>query len=512
MDVLRAGHRRPQCRGLASQVTSTLPIVCALVPSFKVAIARSAEPALRERPVLIADRIQRGHVIECDAVAFEFGARIGMTLVQAHACLSPAGGAALVVDDPVRNHEWWERALDALDAASPLVEDAHEGTAFVEMRGIAGTPEHWLDTIQAALADTGLPFVVALASNPFVARAAALVYGHSKQHPAIVAAGTERAFLAPLPLRILDLGETTVQRLGLLGLHSLGDIAALPHGPFVRRFGIAAARWHAQARGSDDRPLIPRPRTLRIDRALYGEGTAEREDQLLFALRSLVARVADDIAFAGKRCGLLRLGLECDDATTHEVIVTLAQPSAQSTTLFDLIRARLEGLRLQAPVVGLRLGADRLDEDGTELSLFASNDPDPEVVAIVLARLEAALGARSALRAQLSDGNRFESRFRYDPFTTDTLGAPVAHRPPLPTCTLGFRLVTPREIDVRLQHGMPALVEGCEVREYTGPWRVNETWWSTPLVREEYDVLLADSALYRITREGTQWHLRGMYD
>src|SRR5271165_3674151 len=153
-----------------------MPIVCAVIPAFKVEIARLSAAELRERPAIVVDRLERGHALDLDGAAFELGARRGMTLLQASAC---AREAALAVDDPARNALVWERVLDALDAASPLVEDAGEGTAFLEMRGIAGTPERWLASVREALAAdelvAALPFRLALAENAFVARAAATV-------------------------------------------------------------------------------------------------------------------------------------------------------------------------------------------------------------------------------------------------------------------------------------------------------------------------------------------------
>ena len=210
-----------------------MPIVCALVPSYKVEVARLERPGLRDAPVLVVDKLDRGRVLAVDAAAHALGARVGATLLQAAAC---AREAVAVVDDPARNRALWERALDALDAASPLVEDAGEGVAYLEMRGIP-QPQCWLDAVRDALAPApdgpGLPFSLALAANKFVARAAAL----STRRPCTVRAGDERAFLAPLPLRVLAIQEAAIDRLHLLGVRTLGDLAALPHGPFVRRFG-----------------------------------------------------------------------------------------------------------------------------------------------------------------------------------------------------------------------------------------------------------------------------------
>jgi hypothetical protein len=262
---------------------------------------------------------------------------------------------------------------------------------------------------------------------------------------------------------------------------------------------------------------------LRIDRSLYGEGSAEREDQLLFALRTLVARVADDVSFAGKRCGCLQLELECENGEHLALPIALAQPTAQGATMFELLRARLDGLQLASPVVGLKLGAERLEEGGTALALFAGSDPDPELVAIALARLEAALGPQHALRARVVAGNRPESRYAYEPFDAATLargpGLRPAQRPREARGTLAYRVLAPREIPVRLARGRPAFVGRRAVLEVAGPWRVDEAWWAdaldaggAPYASDAYDVLLEDGALLRIVSEYDRWYLRGTYD
>ena len=516
-----------------------MPIACALVPAFRVAVARLADRTLRGRPTLVVDRLEGGHVVALDDGAYALGARVGMTFVQAAAC---AREAAVVVDAPAANRRLWERALDALDAASPLVEDAGDGTALLEMRGIAGDEPAWLHSVREVFAQDdvlrALPLHAALGPNPFVASTAAHV-----RDGTIVREGEERAFVAPLPLRFLELDRDTLERLELFGIWTLGELAALPHGPFVRRFGAAAARWHMRACGRDDAPLVPRARRIAVERALAGEGSAEREDQLLFALRTLVARVAEDVAFLGKRCGALRLELECEDGETHALETALAQPTAQSATMFDLLRARLEGTVLRSPVIGLRLRAERLEEGGTELSLFAGHDPDPEIVAIALARLTAALGGEAALRARIVRGNHDRARVAYEPFSAErvarTTRAALAASAPLAseTGTLAYRIVPPREVDVRIRHGRPAFVGSQAVLECAGPWRVDEAWWASALgaigrasavgaigwasalgsspgriTHDAYDVLLADGALYRIVDERGRWYVSGTYD
>ncbi len=510
-----------------------MPIVCALVPAYRAAVARARRPELRGQPLIVVDRLERGHVTGLDPEAFALGARLGMTLVQAASC---AREAAVTVDDTVANAALWERFLDALDAASPLVEDAAPGTAFLEMRGIAGSPARLLAGVRAALAELRacacpdaegrsctpactLPLAVAFGPSPFVARAAARAASLSGE-PDVVITGDPRAFLAPLSLAELDLDRATIERLELFGVRTLGELAALPHGPFVRRFGAEAARWHARACGVDDRPLVPRPRALRIEGSLFGEGTAEREEQVLFALRTLVRRVADDVAFAGKRCGFMRLHLECEDGETRELAIPLAQPTSVARTIFELLRARLEGIVLAAPVTGLRLGAERLEEGGTMLSLFAGSDPDPEVVAIALERVRAALGEEAAQGARTAPAFRYESAATYATFHAAHVPASRDCAETADVATIAYRVLVPREIAVSLARGTPARVDGRLALDVAGPWRTDERWWTgafpsddgAPVVSDVYDVLLDDGALVRIDRVGDRWHLRGTYD
>jgi protein ImuB len=492
-----------------------MPSICVWIPAFRLAVARLTQDVALDAPVIVADRLERGRVVDCSLPAAALGVRAGMTLVQAQAV---ANEARTVVDDRERDAAIWHEVLEALDAASPLVEDAGWGRAFLEMHGIEGSAAGWIGAVRNALAGFDLPLRIGLGANPFVALAAAVLGDGA------ICDDDPAAFLAPFPLEQLDCGDDVCDRLRLLGIRTLGELAALPHGPFVRRFGPPAARWHEWARGIDRRRLRPRPRALRIDRRSYGEGEATSEEAVLFALRSLVGWVVDDLGAAGKRAGRLVLALECENGDVRELTTRVAQPTAVPGTLFNLLRARLEGITLDAPVVGLRLVADGLEDGGVPLALFAAGDPDPDALGIVLARLEAALGDGGALRSRIVSGPRVERRYAHDPFTLEPLVTKswtIATIVPLPqTATLQFRPVTPQPVAVRVTGGAPRFVgtPAQTVLDAAGPWRVEEGWWADAtgageaLVRDEYDVLLEDGSLVRIAHERNSWNIRGTYD
>jgi protein ImuB len=492
-----------------------MPIVCVWIPAFRLAVARLTQAVDLAAPIIVADRLERGRVVDCSLPAAALGVRPGMTLVQAQAV---ANEARTVVDDRERDAAIWHDVLEALDAASPLVEDGGWGRAFLEMHGIEGSAAGWIEAVHNALAGLDLPRRAGLGPNPFVAFAAAV------QGDGTICEGDPAAFLAPFPLEQLDCGDDVCDRLRLLGVGTLGELAALPHGPFVRRFGPDAARWHEWARGIDRRRLRPRPRALRIDRRSYGEGEATSEEAVLFALRSLVNRVVDDLGAAGKRAGRLLLALECENGDVRELTTRVAQPTAVPATLFNLLRARLEGVTLDAPVVGLRLTAELLEDGGVPLALFAGSDPDPDALGIVLARLDAALGDGGAQRVASTAGPRMERRFAHAPFTLEPLVTTTwtaGTAAPLPqTATLQYRMLEPQPVAVRVIGGAPRFVgtPAQTVLDAAGPWRMEEGWWAGAtgsgehLARDEYDVLLDDGSLVRIAHERSNWSIRGIYD
>jgi hypothetical protein len=403
--------------------------------------------------------------------------------------------------------------LDALDAVSPLIDDVRPGLAFLEMHGIAGDARAWMIQARSVLAGFGSVLRLGAGPNKIAARAAAYVADGSICEP-----GSECELLALLPLTLLDIEAKVVERLALLGIERLGDLAALPHGAFVRRFGTAAARWHELARGIDRRPFVPRSRAIAIEASIFGEGRAVDEAQVFFALRMLLARVCADLERCGKRAGALHLALELEDAQTCTFDVPLAMPTAHERTMFDMMRAKLEGATFESAIIGLRVQARQLEEGGEAQALFGADDFDPQRVAVTIARLEAMLGESTA-RATTREAHLLEERFAFEPFELprkamfDRTEAPHELVPQL-------RLLEVREIAVELRAREPAMVDGQAVMQCVGPWRIAERPFTQPVLsrvegpvtRDEYDVVLEDGTFASIYRQNTHWYMRGVYE
>ncbi|HET9028793.1 MAG TPA: DNA polymerase Y family protein [Candidatus Aquilonibacter sp.] len=483
-------------------------LLCLRIPDYPLAVALAGTSSGGDAPLLIADRFDRGRVIALDERARKHGARAGQTVTQAAAA---APTARVAVHDPVRSRAVWNEVLDLLDGVTPLIDDVREGVAFLDMRGIDGTPERWRNQIHTLVQHLDLPVLTGAGPNRFCAYAASWIADGT-----IIAPGEEVKRLTPLPLDVLDLDPRAQERLHLLGVATLGELARLPHGPFVRRFGREAAVWHEWARGIDRTPFIPRSHAVTIEASMYGEGSAESEEAVVFAIRVLLSRICSDLERCGRRASALELEVELDNGRTQTMEILLAAATANDRDMLDVVRAKLEGVTFDAPLCGLRLRALRLEEGGEMLALVRNDDIDPQNVAVVLARLEALLG-EPVRRARTRAAHPSEERFSYEPFTLGKLKTTysplvVDDRHDDRSVVPQMRLLDVVEVDVTVTRGEPAAINGERIVQCAGPWRIEEGWFGPAISRDEYDVVLEDGSVRRIYRQGSRWYVRGTYD
>ncbi|MDQ6941775.1 MAG: hypothetical protein M3169_04570 [Candidatus Eremiobacteraeota bacterium] len=195
------------------------------LPCFRLAAALRHTLAPDANAFLIEHAGRR--VVEASDAAARGGVRSGMTL---HAAARLAPRAAVVIEDGPRATRAWRRVLDVLARLPAPVEEDGPGMAFVTIpRG--DRPERWFGRVRDRLAPSGLPVRCGAAANRLVAAVAT-----HRAADAVCPPGREAAFVADAPLDILRLDDDVALRLRLLGVFTLGDLAALPPA-YLRRFG-----------------------------------------------------------------------------------------------------------------------------------------------------------------------------------------------------------------------------------------------------------------------------------
>lgn len=131
--------------------------------------------------------------------------------------------------DAPRAARAWRCVLDALAPLPAPIDAGRPGMAFVTIpRG--DRPDRWFTRVRDRLAPVGVPVRCGAGASRFVAAVAT-----HRAVDAVCPLGREAAFVADAPLELLCIGDDVALRLRLLGVRTLGDLAALPP-MYLRRF------------------------------------------------------------------------------------------------------------------------------------------------------------------------------------------------------------------------------------------------------------------------------------
>jgi DNA polymerase-4 len=339
--------------------------------AFFAAVEQRDRPELRGRPVVVGGGTpdQRGVVSAASYEARRFGIHSAMPLRTAGALCPDA--VFLPVDG--RKYQAVSREVMAiLRRYSPLVEPISIDEAFLDVsasRALFGDGPTIGRTIRAAiLAEVELTASVGVASTKLVAKIASDL--RKPDALVVVEAGSEAAFLAPLPIqRLWGVGDRTAAALAELGVTTMGQLAELPVDLLVRRFGRHGATLADRARGLDDDPVgdggpvksISHEHTFDVD-----TNDPALIDKTLLAMAD---GVAGRLRSAGLRAATVHVKVRDSAFRTITRQRTLAQPTDLAEpiwrTALELARPELRGIHVRLLGVGTSGFAER-----EQLTLF----------------------------------------------------------------------------------------------------------------------------------------------
>jgi hypothetical protein len=294
--------------------------------------------------------------------------------------------------------------------------------------------------------------------------------------------GEERAFLSPLPISVLPADPEVQRRLVLLGVRTLGALAALPRPAIVRQFGAPAGPLYDLARGVDPRPVLPGAPPLQLARACAFEDPLADRSRLLAHAARMATELAGQLSRRGYQAEGLRIRLKEVGGLEHTAAGPAKPPSADARKLSRLAGRLLGELKPSGPVVALSLTVYPLRPfhlGATQLALFT--------------------GARDSRQERLHEAlRRLRERFGEMIVVLASLVGP----PP------------PRSIQVTTDpQGLPrALVWNDRFRGVETvyeAWRERRRWWSRPVERDYFRLETADGhvrVVFRDVRTG-RWLL-----
>ncbi len=317
--------------------------------AFFCAVEETRNPELRGKAFAVGGKPdERGVVASCSYAARQYGIRSAMPMARA-VRLCP--GLRIVAGRHRIYEEVSRQVMERLRAVTPAMEQISIDEAFLDISGVDEPPEKLAHRLQDQIHDElGLPCSIGIASNKMVAKIATEVGKKSARGGgppfalAVVPAGEEAAFLAPLPADMLwGVGPKTSARLAQLGMNTIGDIARWPEAELTRLFGENGRDLAQHARGIDKRPIVAEHETKSISQETTFSRDVRDDKSLEKTLTELSAEVARNLHTANLAGTTIKLKIRWPDFTTLTRQTTLAQSTDRldeiAKVAIDLLRA-----------------------------------------------------------------------------------------------------------------------------------------------------------------------------
>jgi DNA polymerase-4 len=365
-------------------------LLCVLLPHFPWRCEVRRNPDLAGRPALV---VQSKDVAGSPKLVFDFsqeldGLQPGMPLQSA---LARHGQAALLPADLPFYRAAFNEILDALENISPLVEEADLGCAYIGIDGlhlIYPDDGAVIAAVREAVPEAFAPRM-GIAGNKFLAYLAARRSppgGHQ------VFSGDTTPFLKDLPCDVLPVSLKSLDKLREFGLNTLGQVTALPPGPFQSQFGPEGKKIWELAGGIDVTPLYPRMMEVTREETATLPSVTVSLEAILFTVETLLRRVFASLAPKGLGIRSLDLWTRTWNAEHWERTIRFKEPAMDLKNALSRVKRILEDYPQPGPVeqVGLSitgLGYPR----GRQRSLF-SDMRAKEHLAEDIKQLESRLG------------------------------------------------------------------------------------------------------------------------
>jgi nucleotidyltransferase/DNA polymerase involved in DNA repair len=355
-------------------------VCCGLTPHLELA----RRPDLYATPVIVGR--WDDHVIAASDEAVALGVVPGMPLRHAeHLCPH----ATFLMPDREASGRLRELIASALYDLAPVVEVRAEGIAWLDLEGVTSPAESIREARRRLRAATKCEPRLGLGAGPFTSRLAA-----ARARPGrLLRVDDAGAFLAPLPSRELALDAEQMERLDLLGLRALGDVAAIGPRELESQLGGEGRRAVLLARGLEPDHLDPwRPPMYTSSHRQFDEPVEDRE-ALLFVARALCGDLAEELGLrgAGAKRVRVRLRLDCTAEESRDSLVR--HPLSSAAELFGLVGSWIKEWQPAAPIDELWIELPVLEAAGRrQMRLWAGGDGTSEEVVAALERLQERYG------------------------------------------------------------------------------------------------------------------------
>ena len=464
-------------------------LACVDLPAFPLQLLLRRHPEWSAYPVaVVAEDKPQGLILWVNEKARRQGMLPGLRYAAAFS-LASALHAGVVA--PAETKKAVSELAHRLMRFTPEVEPSAEEPGIFWLNGaglqrLYASPQKWAYAIHQDLRAQGFAVSLAVGFTRFGSYAVA----RAKEGITVFRdPAEERGAAEKVLLNRLNVEPEFRDMLFKLGIKTVGDLLTLPPGGLRERFGKEAHRLYRMAAGDLWTPLEPQaPQEPARQKCVLDDAESDTT-RLLFLIKQLLHPLLSILAARHQALVALWLSLLIDHGNWLKEPLRPAAPTLDSTQILDLVRLRLESLRLAGGVVEIELRADVCAATSEQLRLFTEKPVrDLDAANRALARLRAEFGEESVVCAKLANGHLPEARFAWEPLSQVKL--PKPKNAAVKTLVRRIRAKPQRLAGAPYpSHEDGWLILGHQygsIDKLTGPYIFSGGWWNREIQREYY--------------------------
>jgi protein ImuB len=488
-------------------------LACVDLPAFPLQLLLRRHPEWSAYPAaVVAEDKPRGLILWVNEKARRQGVLPGLRYAAAFSLASTLRAGVVA---PAETKKAVSELAHRLMRFTPEVEPSADEPGVFWLNGaglqrLYASPQKWASAIHKDLCAQGFAAKLAVGFTRFGSYAAT----RAKEGITVFRdPAEERGAAEKVLLNRLNIEPEFRDMLFKLGINTVGDLLTLPPGGLRERFGKEAHRLYRMAAGDLWTPLVPQAPGEPVRQKCILDDAESDTTRLLFLIKQLLHPLLSTLAARHQALVALWLSLLIDHGNWLKEPLRPATPTLDLTQIMDLVRLRLESLRLDGGVVEIELRADVCAATTEQLRLFTEKPVrDLDAANRALARLRAEFGEDSVVCAKLADGHLPEAKFTWEPLTQVKLPKNILNPSTefilseveelRPGSAKGLNLSTPNML-VRRVFAKPQRLAGApypshedgwlilghkhgSIDKLTGPYIFSGGWWNREIQREYY--------------------------
>lgn len=309
--------------------------------SFYASVEVAHNPTLKGKPLAIAGNAKerRGVVVTCSYEARAFGVRATMPVWEA---MKKCPNLILMEPNFERYREASMKMFDLLRQYSDLVEPVSIDEGYVDITDCyeeKGAAEYAKSIQKDLLNRLQLPSSIGIAPNKFLAKTAS-----DMKKPMGIFILRKRdvpEILWHLPAaKMHGIGDKTAEKLSMIGIHTIGEIANCDEKRLTQLLGINGIRLKEHANGIDQR--VVNPESIYDFKSIGNSTTLPRDianqQELHLILDKLSEKVASRLEYKELMASKLHITIRYKDRKTYNRGCTLENPIDKSKDISEVAR------------------------------------------------------------------------------------------------------------------------------------------------------------------------------